>query len=105
VGFTAPLKNQYFGNLEVNKATKPNSIGRVLITAWDVETSSYYVWASDDHGATWSKKGKIYKPASFMRVDSMLVGDGGGNFQTLARGPKITQSLDITLPDRYKDRS
>ena len=105
VGFSAPLKNQYFGDLAVNKATKPDSIGRVLIPAWDVETSSYYVWASDDHGATWSKKGKIYKPESFMRVDSMLTGDGGGNFQTLARGPKIISSLDVTLPDRYKDRS
>jgi len=104
-GFTAPLLNQYFGDLTANKATTEDSIGRVLIPAWDTEKSAYYVWASDDHGATWSKKGRIYKPDSFMRVDAMLVGDGGGNFETLGLGPSRTRNLDVTLPDRYKDRS
>ncbi len=104
-GFSAPLQNQYFGNFTAHKATKGDSIGRVLIPAWDTESSAYYVWASDDHGTTWTKKGRIYKPASFLRVDNMLVGDGGGNFDKLGLGPSRTRNLDVTLPDRYKDRS
>lgn len=104
-GFSAPLKNQYFGNFRAHKATKPEATGRVLIPAWDATESAYYAWASDDHGVTWTRKGKIYKPTAFMRVDTMILGDGGGNFLSLAPGPSMTNELDVTLPERYKDRS
>lgn len=105
VGFGAPLKNQFFGNFRAHKATTPESPGRVLIPAWDTTESAYYVWASDDHGATWERKAKIYTPDAFMRVDTMILGDGGGNFLSLAPGPALTNDLDVTLPNRYKDRS
>lgn len=104
-GFGAPLKNQNFGNFRAHKATTPEATGRVLIPAWDATESAYYVWSSDNHGASWTRRAKIYKPESFMRVDTMILGDGGGNFQSLAPGPARTNDLDVTLPDRYKDRS
>lgn len=105
VGFAAPLKNQNFGNFRAHKATTQDAQGRVLIPAWDATESAYYVWASDNHGVTWERKAKIYKPAAFMRVDTMILGDGGGNFLSLAPGPLLTNELDVTLPDRYKERS
>lgn len=104
-GFAAPLKNQNFGNFRAHKATTAETTGRVLIPAWDETESAYYVWASDDHGATWARKAKIYKPAAFMRVDTMILGDGGGNFLSLAPGPALTRDLDVTIPNRYKERS
>lgn len=104
-GFGAPLKNQYFGNFRVHNATTPEATGRVLIPAWDATESAYYVWSSDNHGATWERRAKIYKPESFMRIDTMIEGDGGGNFLSLAPGPALTNELDVTLPNRYKERS
>jgi hypothetical protein len=105
VGFGAQLKNQFFGNFRTHKATTPEEPGRVLIPAWDGTESAYYVWASDDHGATWERKARIYRPDAFMRVDAMIVGDGGGNFLSLSPGPALTNDLDVTLPTRYKERS
>lgn len=104
-GFNTILRNEYFGDFIANKATTEDEPGRVLIPAWDASNSTYYVWASDDHGSSWKRVGKIYKPASFIRVDSMIVGDGGGNFEFLAPGPVLSNKLDVTLPDRYKERS
>jgi hypothetical protein len=101
-GFDAPLLNQYFGNFRVHKAADENGPGRVLITSWNAAESRYHVYASDNNGQTWERKGKIYTPDSFLRIDAMEVGDGGGNFSFLAPGPKT--ELDPALPDRYEDR-
>lgn len=104
-GFAAPLKNEYFGNFRAHKATTPEATGRVLIPAWDASESAYYVWSSDNHGASWDRRARIYKPASFLRVDSMEFGDGGGNFDDLVPGPVFSEELDVTLPNRYKERT
>lgn len=104
-GFAAPLKNEYFGNFRAHTATTPEATGRVLIPAWDASESAYYVWSSDNHGASWERKAKIFKPTSFLRVDTMDAADGGGNFDDLVPGPVFSKELDVTLPDRYKDRS
>lgn len=104
-GFGATLVNQNFGNFRVHKPEKDGNPGRVLIPAWDESESAYYVWSSDDRGASWERRAKIYKPDSFLRVDSMVAGDGGGNFTNLVPGPVLSNELDPTLPDRYKDRS
>lgn len=105
IGFSSPLKNQYLGNFRVHKALTSEKPGRVLVNAWDVEKAAYHVWASDDNGLTWTRKGKIYKPEAFVRVDTMLAGDGGGNFDDLVPGPIYSDKIDVALPDRYKDRS
>ena len=105
VGFSAPLKNQYFGNFRVNKALSNDETGRVLMPAWDVDKLAYHVWASEDNGTTWEKQAKIYKPSTFLRVDTLLAGDGGGNFDDLVPGPIYSEKIDVTLPDRYKDRT
>jgi hypothetical protein len=101
-GFDAPLLNQYFGNFRIHRAADENGPGRVLITSWNPAESRYHVYASDDNGQTWERKGKIYTPDSFLRIDTMEAGDGGGNFDDLAPGPKT--ELDPTLPERYEDR-
>lgn len=105
IGFGADLKNQFYGDFRAHRATTPEATGRVLIPAWDASESAYYVWSSDNHGASWERRARIYKPSSFLRVDTMLAGDGGGNFDVLAPGPVFSDELDVTLPDRYKDRS
>lgn len=103
-GFDAPLLNQYFGDLRAHKAATSEDPGRVLITSWNPADSKYHVYASDNQGATWSKKARIYKADSFARIDSMEFGDGGANFQRLNPGPAWRDIVDVTLPNRYKDR-
>jgi hypothetical protein len=101
IGFTAPNLNQYFGNMIVHKPRTIDGPGIVLITAWDATASVYRAYASKDDGATWTKAGKIYKPDEFRRVDGMVDGDGGSNFETLQPGPDPTRAVDVTMPDRY----
>jgi hypothetical protein len=103
-GFDAPMLNQYFGDLRAHKAITPENTGRVLIPSWSPADSKYHVYASDDAGSTWEKKAKIYASETFARIDSMEFGDGGGNFQLLNPGPSWGKTIDVTLPDRYKDR-
>jgi hypothetical protein len=100
-GFTADLKNQYFGNFIVQQARADGQPGIVLIPAWDSVTSSTYVWASADDGLTWAKRGLVSKPTGFFRIDTMLAGDNGGNFGSLVPGPSLVRPADVTLPDRY----
>lgn len=100
-GFDCPSVNQFFGDLTVHQARTPSAPGVVLTTAWDTGRQAYFVYASKDDGATWSRAGQVAKPDTFRRVDTMLVGDGGGNFQTLYPGPDPARRADVTLPDRY----
>lgn len=100
-GFHSPALNQYYGNLFVHSARKDGQPGVVLMPAWDNTAQAYYVYESKDDGTTWTRRGRIYKPDAFRRVDSMVVGDGGGNFETLVPGPNPVRPVDITIPDRY----
>jgi hypothetical protein len=104
-GFAAPLTNQFFGEFRAEKATTEYGPGRVLINSWNPADSTYYVWASDDNGTTWERKGKIYKPQSFLRMDLVLGEAGEANFLNLLPGPVKSNELDVALPDRYKDRA
>jgi hypothetical protein len=103
-GFHAPMLNQYFGDLRAHTAATDEDPGRVLIPSWSPADSRYHVYASDDGGSTWERKAKIYTADTFARIDSMEFGDGGGNFQRLNPGPAWRNIVDVTLPDRYKDR-
>lgn len=106
-GFDAPLLNQYFGDFTVHKPYVPDDPSKkciVLIPSWDPDEQAYYVYSSDDLGSTWARKGQIYKPSSFQRIDTMRSGDGGGNFESLEPGPSYARKPDITLPNRYEDR-
>lgn len=101
-GFTAEMKNRFYGNFIVHKARKDSQPGVVLVPAWDEATSSVHVWASLDNGITWAKRGLMSKPTTFYRIDQMLIEDGGDNFGTLTPGPDPSRPADMTLPDRYK---
>lgn len=100
-GFSATLKNQFFGNLIVHRARGVSGPGIVLIPAWDTENQAYHVYSSSDDGSTWKRRGRIYKPDTFRRVDTMLNGDGGGNFDTLVPGPNPDREVDNTITGRY----
>lgn len=104
IGFDAPLQNQYFGNLITDRALVDGGGSVVLITSWNPATEAYYVYESKDVGVTWTRRGKIFRPSEFLRIDNVIAGDGGGNFETLVPGPDRTRLPDVTLPDRYKDR-
>ena len=101
-GFDAPALNQYFGDLIVHRARTEDGPGVVLIPAWDTTAQAFYVYESKDDGSTWTRRGRIYKPDAFRRVDSMVVGDGGGNFERLTPGPNPARPVDITILDRYE---
>lgn len=103
-GLEAPLKNQFFGNLMLHSAKDEKRPGTVLMNGWSEAEGKYFTYASDDYGASWVRAGEIYKPSTFLRVDSMLDGDGGGNFGTLLPGPSLTRLADPSLPNRYKGR-
>ena len=100
-GFSVPAQNQFFGDLVVHRARTADDFGIVLITAWDVDSQSYHVYESKDDGASWSRKGRVARPDVFRRVDTMIAGDGGENFQTLYPGPDPAREADVTLPGRY----
>lgn len=100
-GFASPSLNQYFGDLFVHAARRDGEPGVVLMTAWDNVDLAYFVYESKDDGTSWTRRGRIYKPDEFRRVDGMVVGDGGGNFESLAPGPNPTRPVDITILDRY----
>lgn len=100
-GFSTPLKNQFFGDLIVQRSRKPGVSGSVLMPAWDATSQSHYVYESRDDGATWTRRGRIYKPDEFRRVDTMVEGDGGDNFGRLTPGPDPVRPVDVTLPNRY----
>lgn len=105
VGLDAPLKNQYFGDLTVHLPYVVDPVERsatVLMPAWNTTKKAYYVYETKDHGLTWKKQGRIYKPDTFRRVDSLVADDGGGNFERLAVGPNRVRKPDITIPDRYE---
>ena len=102
VGFDSPLVNQYLGAFTVDRVGE-NTV--VLVNSWNPATQTYHVYESKDLGQTWARKGKIYKPTEFRRIDSVVAEDGGGNFQNLLPGPSRTRPPDISLPDRYKDRT
>jgi len=104
-GFDAPLLNQFYGDFTVDEPLTDDSPGKVLIPAWNADTLAYHVYESEDMGATWTRRGRIYRPTEFRRVDTILADDGGGNFQSLVPGLSKTRLVDVTLPDRYKDRS
>jgi hypothetical protein len=101
VGFDAPLMNQYFGDFTVDRVGEKTVI---LVNSWRPETQTYHVYASEDMGQNWTRRGKIYKPSEFRRIDTVVVEDGGGSFRRLLPGPSAVRPPDITLPDRYKDR-
>lgn len=101
MGIHAPAKNQYLGDLTVHTPRKDGEPGIVLMTAWDATALAYYVYESKNDGTSWVRRGRIYKPNTFRRVDSMVVGDGGGNFETLVPGPNPARPVDVTITDRY----
>ncbi len=70
---------------------------------YDTIKAAYRVFSTDDYGANWKKRGRIKTPDTFYRVDFMLVGDGGGNFDTLTAVGALMASrpVDPALPDRY----
>ena len=109
-GFDAPLLNQYFGTPAAHEAYKPDPdpdrsrSGMLLVNSWRPENQTYYIYESTDVGASWKRRGRVYKPSAFRRIDSIISGDGGGNFQTLQPGPAL-RHVDVTLPDRYKGRT
>lgn len=108
-GFGAPLVNQYFGKLHVERPFKDPAAGReqlparLLITGYDTAKAAYYLYASVDYGLTWKKHSRIVKPNQFYRVDQMVVGDGGGNFNDLEVTGELarTRLVDPALPHRY----
>lgn len=101
LGFNTVAKNQFFGDLLVHKARKDGEPGVILMNAWDATAQAYYTYESKNDGTSWVRRGRIYKPDAFRRVDSMLAEDGGGNFEELVPGPNPLRPVDITLPDRY----
>lgn len=104
VGFDAPLLNQYFGVPITDSAMTDAGDSTILVTSWNPGSQSYHVYESKDVGASWTRKGRVYKPSEFRRIDTILAGDGGGNFDVLLPGPSRTRPADIALPDRYKGR-
>jgi hypothetical protein len=103
-GLDSPMLNQYHGNFMVDKALSDDKPGLVLLPSWNPGSQAYHVYESKDAGIFWTRRGQIYKPITFQRVDTMLVGDGGGNFDDLLPGPSPARLPDVTLPTRYKDR-
>lgn len=104
IGFESPALNQYYGDMVLHTAKDGIKKAKILIPSWCPETSAYHVYSSDDEGAIWKRRGKIYKPSEFQRIDSMEAYDGGGNFEVLLPGPSTTRLPDPSLPNRYKDR-
>ncbi len=101
-GFPSALKNQYFGNLFVDTRRTIDKPAVVLITHFDTVESAYYVFYSKDYGASWKRGARIARPDYPYRVDSMLQGDGGGNFEDLtATAMQSARPVDAALPKRY----
>lgn len=100
-GFSAPLVNQNFGDFVVHRARSGSDLGLVLINAWDATEQAVYVYSSADSGTSWTRRGRVAKPTTFYRIDSMIAGDGGANFRDLIPGPDPLRLPDLTMPDRY----
>ena len=107
-GLAAPLLNQFFGNLYLDRAdatpTDSTKTPRILMVGWDSTNLAYYVFVSLDYGATWVKKGRVGTPDTFRRIDTMMGGnDGGGYFNTLrpTRAALEARTVDLALPNRF----
>lgn len=74
-------KNRFFGNFTLLEPHIDNDdLGLVILPAYDEAEMSYFVYESRDLGQSWERRGRLARTEQFYRVDSMLVGDGGGNF-------------------------
>lgn len=74
-------KNQFFGNMTVVQPVSDKFPGGVvLLTAYDPAERGYFVYGSEDLGATWRRRGLLSRTETFFRVDQMLSDDGGNNF-------------------------
>lgn len=103
-GLEAPLLNQYFGAITVHKprtGNLPDEAGIILMNSWSEAEQAVFVFESRDDGNTWERRGKVVKPDAFYRIDQMLAGDGGGNFELLLPGPDPLRLADLTITDRY----
>ena len=101
-GFDAPMLNQFFGRFQVHRSRLAGEHGVVLCSSWDPVAEAYFVYSSADGGLTWVRRGRIARPDSFYRIDSVIDTDGGGNFRDIVPGPDPARPVDVTLPDRYQ---
>lgn len=96
VGLPGHRKNRYFGDFTlVAPYVDDSEQGVVLIPAFDEALSGYYAYESRDSGRTWRRRGRLAKTDAFFRVDTMIVGDGGGNFE------RIEYFGSLTKPSRW----
>lgn len=103
-GLEAPLLNQNLGKMTLHRArvggvSPANAI--VLMPAWSATEQAYYVFESSDHGLTWQRRARIARPDAFYRMDNMLAGDGGPNFDLLLPGTNLLRVPDLASPGRY----
>lgn len=103
VSFPSPAKSHYFGDLFVERAKTTERPGIVLISNYDPDRKGFYLWASEDGGATWTRKGRLAKRDSFVRTDYDIGDVGSGNFKNLTAfdTPAHPRFVDPALPDRY----
>ena len=84
LGLPTPLSNQFFGNMTVRVPRSDRRPGgEVFMPVYESAESGYYVYSTRDLGATWRRRSRIASTEAFRRVDTMISGDGGGNFNDL----------------------
>lgn len=109
-GFSAPAKNQFYGDMILHRPANDSSLGVVLCVSWD--TDAYFVYASLDAGETWQRRGMVGKPSQFFRIDTNIAlqlsgtylsnaDSYSGCFDQLIPGSDISRPADLTMPDRY----
>lgn len=83
-GLPPDRKNQFFGNMTVIKpVSQKRRAGKVIMPAYDPAEQAYYVYETRDGGESWKRRGLITRTERFFRVDNMVAGDGGGNFDNI----------------------
>ena len=106
-GFDCTLSRKFMGSdyLICDVAATDATDGVALITAWDQTEGSYFVYATKDLGATWTRRGRITAAIPPGDHDTVY-GTGGGQYDQLQilRGPTSPRKLDPALPARYQLR-
>jgi len=111
-GFDNPGLNQHFGDFTLHRPWTASTAGSVLITAWDETAAAYFIYESRDAGETWARRGRLYRPDEFRRIDQTVFESEpglefffpwtlGGNFTQLLPGPDPTRLVDPAIPGRY----
>lgn len=105
-GLPDGLGTHQAGDMVLHTAADGDSDGVVLMPVWDDVVRRYSVYASRDAGATWQRRGSIYRVPADERgyfTETMNPGHGDlvqGQFQFLARVDGRAP-IDPSYPGRY----